>query len=183
MRRQFVLLGSMFLSSGSLFCSQVPVDPKVQQLKDAWYQKAQELADLGERVIAQNKQLEGLRYDIQEFWREIFSEYSKQEIDNATKTCEAAMANFCHNLTIAVREKINVKGFLIKELFDNTGDCFTDKKQVSRLFFDRVKFCVLQMTIRTSLLKKLVEDYEECLQKMTEIENELVLLGQQRLFE
>lgn len=184
MNRRYILLFTAFIFSTSLAVyGQAAIDQKIQQLKDAWYQKAYELSELGTKIIGKNKLLEDLQNDIQKFWQEIASKYNEHDINNLKETYKTIMEKFCHKVSVAVREKINIKGLLLKELFDNKGDYLTDQEAASSLFFDKVKFYVLHIILCNSLLKKLVADYEECLQKMSEIENDLVSLGQPRLYE
>ena len=183
MDRQYILFTAFIFSTGLTVYGQANIDQKVQQLKDAWYQKAQELSELGTKIIEKNKLLEDLKGDIQEFWQKIASKYSQYDMNNLKETYKTIMESFCHNLSVTAHEKNNIQGFIIKELFAHKGDSLTDQEAVSYLSFDKVKFYVLHMTLYASLLKKLVADYEECLQKMLEIENELILLGQPKLYE
>ena len=154
---------------------QATIDPKVQQLKDAWYQKAQELSELGTKLIEKNKLLENLQNDMIEVARNNIA------IDGTGQVYPILIEKFNNKLFHAVRDNINVKGFLIQELINNRGEFFKDKRCLGLL--DKVKLICLQIIIEADLTKKILEDYEECLQKMAEIENELVLLGQPRLYE
>ena len=183
MDRRYILFTAFIFATSLTVYGQATIDQKVQQLKDAWYQKAQELFKLGTNIIENNKLLEDLQNDSQKFWQKIASKYDQQGINNLIETYKTVMGKFCHNLSAELREKNNINGLLLKELFENKGDYLTDQKAVSSLFFDKAKFHILHITLCISLLKKLVADYEECLQKMAEIENELVSLGQPRLYE
>jgi hypothetical protein len=87
----------------------------------------------------------------------------------------------CDKLFQAIRDKVDVKGFFIQELYKNKGDYLKNKENCPG-FLDGIKLILLQIAIEVDLTKKLLEDYEDCLQKMAEIEHELALLGQPWLY-
>lgn len=161
---------------------QAPVDPKVQQLKDAWYKKAHELAELGAKLIEKNNLLVGLQDNMLSTTLEITADYSEQDRIAVGKAFPVMTKHFYDKLFQAIHDKVNVNDFLTQELIINKGDFFKNKEDCSGLL-DSIKLILLHIIIEADLTKKLLEDYGNCLQKMAEIENDLVLLGQPRLYE
>ena len=115
MRRQFVLLVSMFLSSGSLLCSQVPVDPKVQQLKEAWYKKAQELADLGEQIIKYQNKMDKIQQKLNLLLTPLYSNLDEQKKVSIKKDLD----DFGNKIIFMLHGNLDINGFLIAELTGN----------------------------------------------------------------
>lgn len=176
-------LFSMFLLSIAFIAEgQNSTAQKIQQLKDAWYQKAQELSVLGTRLIEKNKQLIALQNELKSTVIEIVSTHNTENINIVVEKLPIATKNFLDKLFQAIRHNVNVRGFLIEELLNHKGDYLNDKDNCPGLF-DSIKLILLHIIIETDLTKKLLEDYEAALQEIAEIEHELVLLGQPRLYQ
>jgi hypothetical protein len=181
MNHNYLLLNILVMPIVFAMNAQVPVNQKIQQLKDAWYQKANELAKLGTKLIERNKVVLDLQDTARSLAKEIASNHSEEDLDVMVDALLASTKNLYDKLFQAVRDKVNVRGFFMKELYENKGDYLKNKAH-ARGLLDSIKLIMLQIIIEADLTQKLLEDYEDCLQKMAEIEHELVLLGQPRLY-
>jgi hypothetical protein len=159
---------------------QEQVDQKIQQLKDAWYQKIYELAELGEKIVEKNKLLIILQNDIEKSTLDVIENYDEKDRTTVIETFPVLTRFFYNKLFQAIRNNVDVKGFLIQEFLENKGDFFKNKKDLPG-FLDSIKLDLVQIIIEGNVLKKFLYDYENCLQKIAEIDHELKLLGQPTL--
>jgi hypothetical protein len=177
-----ILLGLLILPVAYTAGGQLPVEERVQQLKDAWYKQAQELTELGAKIIEKNDLIASMQDNIKSILA-LLAGNNSAELDQ--ETCEIfknETDKFFTKFFHAFRDDINLKGFLVQELMHKKGDFFKGKKAYSGAL-DRIKFNLIQIIVEANLIVKLLENYEECLQKLAEIESELVSLGQPRLYD
>jgi hypothetical protein len=180
MNHNHFLLSALVLPIVFTLHGQEQIDQKIQQLKDAWYQKVHELAELGEKIVEKNKLLISLQNDIREVGVSVIESYSEKDRAAVGKAFPVLTKDFYNKLFHAIRDNVDVKGFLIRELLENKGDFFKNKEDLPG-FLDSIKLDLIQIIIEGNALKKNLYDYENCLQKMAEIDHELKLLGQPTL--
>lgn len=167
-------------------CSELSVEQRVQQLKQEWYKEADNLAKLGDMIAEKDKKINYLLADNQLVLSDFGSEQLNEEGTNKIKdeisaSFEKKARAFYKRLFNAFRDKVNMKGFCIQELIYGQKEFL--KKDAKISFLDRIKLNLLRGIIEAQLTEKLINDYEVCLQKLAEIESELVALGQPRLYE
>jgi hypothetical protein len=177
MDRQSILFTTFIFLIVFTVYGQSPVDQRVQQLREAWEQKAKELSELGIKIAEKEKFIESLRNDAKLFVEKIASNYSQQEKEALIKKVYSSAKDFTYSLLNAIHNNINVQDFFIKELIDNKGDYSLQKERVSAPF-DKVKFITIKVNVEFILLQKLIKDYGKCLHNMAEFERELVSLGE-----
>jgi hypothetical protein len=180
MNRQYILFIAFTFSTGLAVYGQVDIDPKIQQLKDAWYQKTQELSELGTKLIGRNKLIMTLQNDVKSLAREYTSNYNQQDRDATYETLQVSAKKLFDKLFQAIRDNAYIRGSFLQEILCNKGDYLKNKKDCPG-FLDSIKLILLQIAIEVDLTKKLLEDYEDYLQEIAEIEHELALLGQPSL--
>lgn len=188
MNRTHILLSALLLPIAFVAYGQAPVDQNVQQLKDSWYKKVNELAELGEKIDEKHKLIIILQKEIRLLITENIENYSEKNKSAFDKAYLLMVRNFYKKFFKAIRDDVNVKGFLMQELIDNKGDFFKNNndgsianKNYCTGILDSMKLNFIQIIVEGNVLKKLLDDYEECLQKMAEIDHELKLLGQPTL--
>jgi hypothetical protein len=147
-----------------------PINPKIQQLKEARLQKGFELSDLGTKIAKEQDLIETITYDIGIYLSELtpsskFTENEQEEF--LMKLCES-LSLVIHDFEHKVNTQKNINGMLTKIFFDKKKSCPQD--------FDKVKFLLVRRLLENNLLRKLIEKYEECLQEFMEIDHELDLL-------
>lgn len=186
MNRFHILLSTLILPIAFMARGQAPVDPKVQQLKDTWYQKAQELAELGAKIIEKNELLVHLQNDIRYLAQQAVGGFSEEDKNAFCKAFPLLIKDFYNKSFHAIRDDNNVKGFFMHELYTNKGELFKIFEKLSKDdwpgYFDGIKLDLVQIVIEADLADKLLEGYGARLQKMAEIEHELALLGEPRLY-
>jgi hypothetical protein len=96
--------------------------------------------------------------------------------------------NFYKKFFQTIRGQVNVKGFLIQELLKDKEEFFKNydkdsdaNKKCCSGVVDRIKLGLMQIIIEGNILKKLFDDYEECLQIMAAIDRDIKLLGHEAL--
>ena len=90
---------------------------------------------------------------------------NEQDRDTFIKNHAISIEESGSDLDYVLNIKKDVRGFLIKELFN--------EKRKAPQDFDRAKLGVLRWIIERDLLKQLVQDYENCLQELIEVDQEL----------
>ena len=165
-----ILLSVLLAAIVGMSYGQNTVNPKIRQLQEICLQKKYKLSELGTKIAEKQKLIEDTFHDAALFLPELISSLNLdgEEKEDFIKKYVALLENFGSKLDHAISIKKDVKGFLIKELFNEKRKFPQD--------FDRAKFGVIRWIIERDLLKKLVENYEECLQELIEIDQELDLL-------
>ena len=132
--------------------------------------------------------MEGIYDDFELFLVERISilNLEGQEEKDFIQAINTLLDNFGDALEHVIHTNEDVKGFLIKELSNGVKDLhikeLAHKNGNYPNDFDKLKFGLLRLFIEHDLLKKLVENYEVCLQEFAETEHELdVLLHQPAL--
>lgn len=168
----FMFLVTTFVVS----CSQNSIDPKIKELKDVCLQKAQNLSDLGAKITEKQDIIEDIVFNMKSYLPELVSTLNLdgQEKEDFIKKYINLLENFGRDLDFVLTAKKAVKGFLVKELFN--------EKAALPIKFDKAKFYAVRLVVEYMLLKNLVEVYEEGLQELINIDQDIdILLAQQVL--
>jgi hypothetical protein len=173
------ILLSVLIPIVSAAYGQAPNEQRIQELKDAWLKKIQELETIGTKIIEKNKQVKDLQDDI----GLVLSNYGEHGIDETTKGLyEKATTNFYERFFRAIYDDVNVKDFLTQELINRKGDFFVDKPDIHSAI-DKIKMDLIQIIVECNIMRNLIRDYENRLQEIADIDHELVKFGQPRLFQ
>ena len=116
MNHKHFLLSAFLLPIVFTMHGQSPDEQRIQQLKDALYQKAQELERLGEKLIEKNKLFLALHNDTMSLAREFTSNYSQQDRNVVYEALPVSIKKLYNKLFQAIRDNVDVKGVLIQEL-------------------------------------------------------------------
>ena len=174
-----ILIGLCLLNIPYAITAQAPIEQRVQQLKDEWYKKVQVLAELGEKIIVKNDLIASLQEDIYL----VLSEMGKKEVDDEVREEYKRSADkFFHKFFKAICDDVNMKDFFTTELILKRDDFFQGKKNYGGVL-DKIKLNLIQIIVEGNVIKKLLDDYETCIQEMAEIDHQLVLLGSPRLLQ
>lgn len=188
MNRTYFLLFTLIASTAFTSYGQDSVEQKVQRLKDTWYQKINELAELGKKIAEKNEFIILIQKNIRTLIEENIENYNEDESNKFSKTYKVMVKNFYKRFFQAIRYNVNIKGLLIQELHENKDEFFVNYSSNSKTnedsccgAIDRIKLALMQIIIEGNILKKYIDDYEECLQKIADIEQDLKSLGQPSL--
>jgi hypothetical protein len=145
-------------------------DQKVQQLKEARFQKELELSDLGAKIAEKEDLLRSIYLKADEFVAELIQEKKMegQEKEAFLKELNAFYDNFGEIIDKKLATRTDVKQWLVQELLKGKNRSFED--------FETLKLHVIRNILERNLLKTLLEHYEACLQELIEIDRELDLL-------
>ena len=168
-----MLLSALLVPVAVTCYGQDSVDSRIQQLKDARYQKELELSELGAKIAEKYEFLEEMLDDARHF----FQRYVKEaglDTDKATE-CGLEEAKERKELLSRLRKAIkegSVKGFLDNELFDDRD--IDENIEFVRLYYVRYFF-------ERKLIVELVEHCDDCMQELIEIDCELDVLQEEVL--
>jgi flagellar biosynthesis/type III secretory pathway chaperone len=164
-------------------------EQRIQELKDVWYQKAKKLEELGKMIDEKNEAIITIKTNIEEIIKQKLENYDEDYKITFGKTYKIAVHNFYKRIFQAIQSTVNTKGFLMRELLNNKEEFFKDLNEDSNVqnscsgTVDGVKLALIHIVIVSSIIKKLLEDYENCLQEMAAIDLEFVRLGHSPLFQ
>jgi hypothetical protein len=185
MNRTYFLLVTLIASIVFTAYGQDSVEQKVQQLKDTWYEKINELSELGKKIDGKNEFIILIQKNIRTFIEENIKKYNEDERIEFYKTYKIMVKNFYKKFFQVIQNNTNAKEFLMQELLVNKDDFFANSRSDSKTngsccsgAIDRIKLALMQIIIEGNILKKYIDDYKECLQKIAEIERDIKLLGQ-----
>jgi hypothetical protein len=184
MNYQHILLCVLTLPVSFTIYGQESNERRIQELKDAWYKEAEESSRLSIKIQEKYERLVSEWRSTFQDLSNIFPQYSEEKKDSLLRTYTAAINTFLKKLFIATHETCNLESFLFAELFKNPYEYLPANVPIEKnnIHFDHIKFLLLSICTEIALFKKLIEDYEKNLQKMTIIDHELVLLGHPTLY-
>lgn len=160
-------------------CSQDSLETKIQQAKQAHLQKAYELSELGKKIAAQYKVLEGFSDEIVEHLIKIARELKiedRQALEEFKQKLIVRAEQFSENIQHEFNTKKGVTDFLLKELFDKREFLALELDNEK---FDILKFTFIRIVVEMYLLEGLVSNYADCLQALIDIDHEIDQLLEQ----
>jgi hypothetical protein len=139
------------------------VDSRIQQLKEARFQKELELSELGAKIAEKQNLLEEMYEDANAHISVILSnlKLEEQASDQYISEINASSERFEELFS----NKESIKGLLLKELIIEEEPFPGD--------FEVFKFWKLRGKFEHNLLETYIEKYEVCLQELIEINREL----------
>jgi hypothetical protein len=143
-------------------------EQRIQQLQEAWLQKAQEISHLSEQTIQRYNQIEATIFEVHKYLETLVKDLDDKDKDDFKKEFWASVAEFGGSLGKAFTDDVNVKGLLIKACMSNIGD---------QLGFDMTRIRLFKYFIERALLKKLIEKSDKCFQELAEIDHEIFSLN------
>jgi hypothetical protein len=155
--------------------SQEPSKRRINELKEAWHKEAQELSDLGKKIIEKEDILKNL-HNAEETFLEELSINTRVDKNIARQKAYSIAKNFTYNLRLAIKNNANINEFFINELIKNIGNGIINKENFP-MQYDKIKFITLMINIETTLLHDLIIACGEKVKKLAELEKELSLLG------
>ena len=165
-----MLLSALLVPVAVTSYGQESVDPRIQQLKEARFQKELELSELDAKIVEKKELLTAIFDDTVAMFVERYkpSETSKMTDEERVELGGKIVAEYkeFRNCLKQAIEEGNIKDFMVKELFDeDTPWNFTE--------FEAMKFLIVRDFFETNLLKTLVGFYANCFQEIIEIDCEL----------
>jgi hypothetical protein len=155
-------------------CCQDSTGKRIEQLKETWLQKAEELSALGQKIGEKYELMEGINLACHFYLKELCSNLEGKEKEDMEQTFDVSLENFNRNFVYAFGVKGDVKGFIVNECIDEK-----EKNYGSNV----AKISKIRLMFEQALVKKLIEQYEKLVQELVEIDQELVgLLGEHPMF-
>ncbi|HML19580.1 MAG TPA: hypothetical protein PKD74_03295 [Candidatus Dependentiae bacterium] len=142
-------------------------DQRIQELEKALIQKAEELSDLGQQIGNKYELLKSMALKSSEYVQDLCDGHDEKEQETIKQTLSASVANFNEKFMHAYNEKVDIKGLIVKECIDT---------ELSKFGVNFAYIMYLRCVVEQILLRKLIEQYEYCLQELAEIEHELTEL-------
>jgi fructose-1,6-bisphosphatase len=122
---------------------------RVKDLKDTQYRHELEISELG-KMISERSDLINL----------LTSMHHRDINDDNQEVIDA----FSDKLLTAITQQKNINNLLVNELIDEWGNCNT------------IKFVLIRIMFEKYILKRLVKQYEDCIQNCINIDEELATL-------
>jgi hypothetical protein len=175
MNYKHILLCTLLVPVTFTIYGQESNEQKIQELEKSLNKKTNEISKLGKKIYKKKKILDKMAKDIQLSVEELCINFDQKEREQFSKTYYESLNKFLLNFCIIMRNnstgKINIAGFLVQELTKNKTD--------NTNYFNSDKFAALRRLIEFHFLLKLIEKYEQCLEELDKIDQELnMLLGQ-----
>lgn len=154
-------------------------DTHMQQLKKQLLQKELELSNLGSLIAEKDKLLSSFASEIQRLFLILIDQRTKQleeskgqplseeEKHTFSKELRDAAVGFVGAFCTDYNNQINIEGMLIKGLIREDNE---------NMEFESLRFFLLRCAFERPILKYLVVEYENCLQEIRVLENEITAL-------
>jgi hypothetical protein len=182
-----VLFGMLLTSITVTNCCQDDVSQKIAQLKETRLQKAQELSDLGAKIVEKRKLVNSVDQEFCASMQEYSQSLSAERKEALAQAYATWVRSFGKKLDCAIHDKKNVLGVLCEEFIDNeeelignNGKGFIIKGMTKGAHIG--KFVMLRCYIEVVFLNMLVERYEDILQQLIQIDHELFVLTGRSVF-
>lgn len=167
MNNMSTIICAFFVSSIFTMYGQEARDQRIQELEKALIQKAEELSDLGQQIGNKYELLKNMVLKCSEYVQDLCDGHDEKEQETIKQTLSDFVANFNEKFMQAYNEKVDIKGFIVKECIGT---------ELSKFGVNFVYIMYLRCVVEQILLRKLIERYEGCLQELAEIEHELAKL-------
>lgn len=168
---QNIVLSLLFTSVVFTSCSQD--DIQIKQLQEARLQKAQELSELGAKIIEKMKTIYKyfqLSAEIAEQNHEKLTTEERQSFSKKVKAWRAACAQKFMDI---MREKKDIKNLPLHDIVEDS------EEQIGNVTITNTnisKFVILNVCVELATINMLCERYEEILHQLCELDNKLFLL-------
>lgn len=164
------IISAFFVFSIFTMYGQASRNQRIQELKKAMIQKAEELSDLGQQIDNKYELLKSMVLKCSEYAQYLCDGHDEKEQETIKQALSASVANFNEKFMQAYNEKVDIKGLVVKECIDT---------ELSKFGVNFAYIIYLRCVVEQILLRKLIENYEYCLQELAEIEHELTELLKQ----
>lgn len=141
-------------------------EQRIQELNNELSSKMLIISDLGKKIAEKEELIESMTYKVSNDWQEILlllNEEEKQEFNEEINV-------FLKRTNQVLKREINIKNFLIQELFEN---------QKNNFGLGRIKSAQIRILIERNIWKNLFELYEQILSELIEIDHQLDILKKQ----
>jgi hypothetical protein len=174
-----VLFGMLLTSIVVTNCCQDGVNQKIKQLKETRLQKVHELSNLGKKITKKDQLIDAMTSSLNSVVESYCKKFSVEKKEEFMQAFGAWSGDFINKLEIAIHKNMKIKGFLCKECIDNMEESIGTFKirDLKVLKFIMVR-CYSEMVLRNMLLER----YEDILQQIIELDNELFIATNRSAF-
>lgn len=141
-------------------------EQRVQELNNELSSKMLIISDIGKKIAEKEELIESMTYKVSNDWQEILLSLNEEEKQEFNEEINA----FLKRTNQVLSREINVKNFLIQELFEN---------QKKNFALGRIKSAQIRILIERNIWKNLFVSYEQILSELIEIDHQLDILKKQ----